>query len=165
MAAREPARLILLGGLPGSGKSHCLAQLTAEGWEVFDDFQKKAINNDPAFPMSRNLAALLQSLRAGRRCVVADVRLVTQTYRDSAFKTLRQELLVEFPIDLRIFELDEAQCEENINNASEPRDIDGRLRILREFAPQHSLPSEATVLSVWRPNKQESAPECSRFDA
>jgi predicted ATPase len=42
-------RIILVGGLPGSGKTPLLEQLRREGWEQFDDFQTEAYDNSPRF--------------------------------------------------------------------------------------------------------------------
>lgn len=145
------AQLILLGGLPGSGKSKHVERLAAEGWTILDDFQKRAINNEPSFTMSRHLPALLEAVREGRKCVVADVRLVTAEYRNEALRALRGEFPA-LPIQLRIFGRDDAQCADNINNSPDPRDAPGRLRILAEFAPKHSIPPDALTLSVWRPS-------------
>lgn len=144
------AHLILLGGLPGSGKSEYLKRLKADGWNVFDDFQKRAINNLALFRMSRHYSELVQALRERHPSVVADVRLVTAEYRADAERTLSADL-PGLAIELRVFELDQAQCVENIKNSPEPRDAPNRLRILKEFAPQHSLPQGAVCLPVWRP--------------
>ena len=146
----DSARLILLGGLPGSGKSKYLERLRADGWTVFDDFQKKAINNLALFRMSRHYSELVQALREDRPSVVADVRLVTIEYRADAENTLRTDL-PNVVMELRIFELDQAQCAENIKNSPDPRDAPNRLRILGEFAPKHSIPQGALRLPVWRP--------------
>lgn len=148
---RDSAHLILLGGLPGSGKSEYLKLLKAEGWTVFDNFQKEAINNLALFRMSRHHSELVQVLREGRSSVVADVRLVTAEYRADAEHTLRADL-PDLKIELRIFELDQAQCAENIKNSPERHNALNRLRILREFAPQHSVPQGAVLLPVWRPS-------------
>jgi predicted kinase len=150
MKKDDSAHLILLGGLPGSGKSKYLERLETEGWTVFDDFQKRAINNVALFRMSRHYSELVQALREGRPSVVADVRLVTAEYRDDAERTLRADLS-GLAIELRLFELDQAQCAENIKNSPDPRDVPNRLRILGEFAPQHSMPQGAVRLPVWRP--------------
>jgi len=147
---KDSAYLILVGGLPGSGKSKYLERLEAEGWKVFDDFQKRAINNLATFRMSRHYSELVQALREGRPSVVADVRLVTAEYRNDAERTLHADLS-DLVIDLRLFELDEAQCAANIKNSPDPRDAPNRLRILGEFAPQHSMPQGAARLPVWRP--------------
>ena len=149
MQNKEP-QLILLGGLPGSGKSCQVERLRTDGWTVFDDFQKRAINNDPSFRMSRHLPELLQALREGKKCVVAEVRLVTAEYRSDALRVLAHEIPA-LSVELRVFERDDPQCKHNINNSPDPRDAPGRLGILREFGPHHSLPQDAVKLSVWRP--------------
>lgn len=69
---------------------------------------------------SRHYSELVQALREGRPSVVADVRLVTAEYRDDAERTLRADLS-GLAIELRLFELDQAQCAENIKSSPDPR--------------------------------------------
>lgn len=84
----EEYQLILLGGLPGSGKSFYLAALLERGWKTLDDFQSKTPSDSTDFRDSRQFAGLVAALKAGERCVVADIRVIHRPYRESALRAL-----------------------------------------------------------------------------
>lgn len=85
-------RVILLGGLPGSGKTPYLDQLRAQGWNVFDDFQANAHENSPRFQKARCCEQLIQALRKGRTCVVSDMRVLCPDYRQEAQRFLEEKV-------------------------------------------------------------------------
>ena len=145
-------KIVIVGGLPGSGKTPYLKQLSSEGWEVFDDFQANARDNSPEFRNARHYARLILALRAGRRCVVSDIRFVCPGDRQEAERVLRDEL-PNVAIDWRFFEPDREQCEDNILRASASgRRSKARLAKLEEFSQKYSVPSDAVQMPVWREN-------------
>jgi hypothetical protein len=130
MTARDPLtlleqneafQLILLGGLPGSGKSFYLAALMKRGWQNFDDFQSKTPNDSTDFRDSRQFAELMAALKAGERCVVADIRVIHGEYRESALRALRGEIEAS-RLQFQIFENQPEICSRNVE-----RDPDRRL--------------------------------------
>lgn len=145
---RNPT-LILLGGLPGSGKSMYVESLRTKGYTVFDDFQKQSIGDLGSFFWSRHYSDLVRNLREGRQCIVADVRLVTVGYRDDTLRTLKAEI-PDLVTEFRLFELNRLQCVQNINNSPEPPAASLRLETLREYLPQYSLPEGICPIPVWR---------------
>jgi hypothetical protein len=140
-------RIILLGGLPGSGKTPHMDQLAEDGWELYDDFQANAYDNSPRFPKARRYAELIQSLRRGHRCVVSDIRLVCADYRADAQQAL-QEAVGELSLDWRLFANDPLQCAKNIQSAAGQRPAAPRLVALKEFSPKYSLPQGIVPLPV-----------------
>lgn len=142
--------VILLGGLPGSGKTHYARQLAREGWRLFDDFQNRAKNDSAAFADSRHFDELVEALRNGELCVVADIRVIHAPYREDAQRTLRQQLgAIRF--EFHLFANDPVQCAQNVRNDTSDRRMESRLEAIGFWSAHHSVPPGAKVLSVWRP--------------
>ena len=142
-------RVILVGGLPGSGKTPYLEGLRTAGWEIFDDFQANAHDNSPQFQKARRCGELIQALREGLNCVVADMRLVCSDYQVEAEQVLRAHV-GRIALEWRFFENDAAQCEQNIRNAAGTRFPEPRLAKVREFSEKYSVPSDSVRMPVWR---------------
>ncbi|MGH9382952.1 MAG: hypothetical protein ACRD2N_01470 [Vicinamibacterales bacterium] len=140
-------RVIFVGGLPGSGKTPYLEQLRDQGYEVFDDFQANARENSPHFERARRCEELIQTLRSGRICVVADMRLICPDYRQEAQRFL-EKALGSIALEWRFFENDADQCKLNI--ASGLRASESRLAKLKEYSRKYSVPSDAVRMPVWR---------------
>jgi hypothetical protein len=140
-------RIILLGGLPGSGKTPHIDQLSQDGWELYDDFQANAYDNSPRFPKARRYAELIQSLRRGQRCVVSDIRFVCADYRADAQQVL-QKAVGELALDWRLFAKDPLQCAKNIQSVAGQRPAEPRLAALEEFSRKYSLPQGVVPLPV-----------------
>jgi len=140
-------RLILLGGLPGSGKTTHMDQLAKDGWVLYDDFQANAYDNSPRFPKARRYAELIQDLRRGHKCVVADIRFVCADYRTEAQRVL-QEDVGELSLEWRLFANDPLQCTQNIQFAVGSRQAAPRLVALKEFSRKYSLPSGVVPMPV-----------------
>ena len=49
--------IILIAGLPGSGKTTYMEARQREGWSIFDDFKANAFNDSSVFWHSRNYEA------------------------------------------------------------------------------------------------------------
>jgi hypothetical protein len=143
------SNVILIGGLPGSGKTHYLKALEVEGWEIFDDFQANADDNSPSFRMARRYVQLVQALRYGRRCAVSDMRFLVPGYRSEAENALLTEVDT-VAIEWRFFENDPQQCALNIRRAAGARPPEPRLAKMREFSKKYSAPAEALRIPVWR---------------
>lgn len=139
--------VLLIVGLPGSGKSPHLARLRMEGWEIFDDYQAKANGNSPSFRAGRRYGELVRSLRDGKTCAVADMKFCRPADKEEARNNLDED--VPGPI-LRweFFENDPRQCAENIRKSERPPEP--RLAKLEEFSPQYAPPSGTTFLPISR---------------
>ena len=84
--------ILLVAGLPGSGKTTYLCELEGRGWLCFDDFKNAAINNSRQFRQSPHCATLLTRLREGVRCVVTDIDFCHTESRREATDVLRAEV-------------------------------------------------------------------------
>src|SRR5271166_5289503 len=105
--------VLILVGLPGCGKTTYLEELRREGWADFDDFKSGAVDNSPEFRKSFRFVALVASLHAGRRCVVADIDFCCSNSREEACNVLSY-LLPTLKIRWCFFAPDTEACEKNV---------------------------------------------------
>jgi len=86
-------RLLIVTGLPGAGKSWLIdnqLRPTVTGLCIHD-FHGNAINDSVAVKKSRHYAALVEALKAGHDCVIADIEFCRSSRRDAVVETLRRE--------------------------------------------------------------------------
>ena len=146
----DATHLVLVGGLPGAGKTHAAERLQALGWTLYDDFQNKAVGDSAHFKDSRHYADLVLSLRAGRRCVVSDLRMVHKPYRKGAAAALLRDA-VRITSELHLFENDPTQCIRNVRSAGDALRETLRLKEIKHWTRYFSAPPEAVLHPVWRP--------------
>jgi hypothetical protein len=147
-------QLILLGGLPGSGKTSYARQLEELGWVFYDDFQNRAAGDSPLFPDSRHYQELLSHLRSGRRVILSDIRVIHEEYRRSAAAAL-QSSIGSVPTELHLFTNDPQQCAQNVRNANDGRRLQPRLDAIQHWTNHYSAPPGAVIHPVWRPNVRD----------
>lgn len=138
--------VLLLAGLPGCGKTTYLHKLQSDGWLVFDDFKAGSVADSPEFHKSRHFSALLESLRDGARCVVADIDFCRTESRAEAEHALRTEV-PGVEIGWRYFSHDERACEANIKRRSRDS-LEADLMALRRYSRLYSIPIGADVRPV-----------------
>ncbi len=143
------ATVLLLGGLPGSGKSPFSEELESRGWVRFDDFQKDAPGDSDQFRNAARFDELVHAIAAGRRCVVTDIRFIHAEYREAALRTL-QVADGRPSVVLRLFEKNPEQCSRNVGQATD-RDTKRRLQNIEFWTQHYSLPSGQDAIPVLRP--------------
>ena len=126
-------KVLLLVGLPGSGKSHEARSLRAEGWYVVDDPDPLTGRDDIA-----------AALAAGQNVVIADTHLCRPSNRRKAEAYFCQypevELLWTF------FENDVDACRRNIAYRADGRRVEPTLR---RYSQVYSIPVGITPKPVW----------------
>ena len=147
---QDDTQLILLGGLPGSGKTHYARQLEERGWVFYDDFQNRAPADSTLFGESRHYMELLSHLRSGRKCIVSDIRVIHDEYRRSATAALRTDIGSPAS-ELHLFVNDREQCARNVRNAKDGRSVEPRLKAIELWSRHYSAPPSAVIHPVWRP--------------
>lgn len=140
--------VLLVAGLPGSGKTTLGGELERQGYSVFDDYKACAHENSPRFWKSRHYDRLLQLLRKGTRCAVADIDFCHAESREEAEQTLRQQV-PSVRVEWCFFANDPGACEASIRHRNREH-LDRDLRKMREYSALYSIPSGAVTLSVVR---------------
>ena len=133
--------ILLIAGLPGSGKTTHLNELQQNGWSVFDDFKAGAIDDSPAFNKSCRFVAVVSKLREGKKCAVADIDFCRGTSRTEAENVLLGAL-PGLEIHWRFFANDEQACGENIRRRGRDS-LEADLVKLREYSRIYEIPAGA----------------------
>jgi hypothetical protein len=139
-------QILLVAGLPGSGKTTLLSGLEKEGWLIFDDFKAGAFFDSPQFRNARRYTNLLQSLKSGGKCVVADIDFCNSAPRAEAESVILTEV-PDAALDWLFFAPDVNACVVNIewrNRPSKTEDIEA----LYTYARLYVVPPGATIKSV-----------------
>lgn len=142
------AKLIVVVGLPGSGKSHLIRQRQAECPGVcVQDFMANSHGHSHRFTDSRHYGDLVRDLRAGKDCVIADIAYCDTWSRVEVEGVIRQDV-PGVTIEWQFFENDPARCEANVewrgrSNAPEEK------KKIRELARKYHIPPDASVIPVW----------------
>jgi RNase adaptor protein for sRNA GlmZ degradation len=141
------AELILIAGLPGSGKTMHMKTMRDEGWTVYDDFKANAYNDSSVFWHSRHFDSLIGTLLEGQKCVVADIDFCKDGSRDEAESAIK----TQFPnIALKwvFFANNVEACRANIARRAS-HSIKENLRALATYQALYRIPSGAHILPVW----------------
>lgn len=138
--------VLFVVGLPGCGKTTLCRELERNGRAVFDDYKAHAHDDSSRFRMSRHYERLLELVRDGARCVVADIDFCRADARVEAEQTLREQIpLVR--VEWLFFANDSAACEANIRRRHRVH-VDRDLEKMREYSVMYSIPPGAAVIPV-----------------
>ena len=139
--------ILLVAGLPGSGKTMYLSRLGRDGWSVFDDFKANARADSKEFRNAEKFDELIESLRRGLRCVVADIDFCDRNSRDEAESVLSKEV-PESEICWCYFAHDADACRRNINRRNRSSQK-SELMNLTKYSSLYSIPDGARVHPIW----------------
>ena len=138
--------LMLVVGLPGSGKSTwCKAVAAQTGALYIDDFKSRA--PDLVFVNALKLPQLTRTIADGQRCIVSDIDFTRTEARSEAHRFLARR----FP-ELRpawvYFENNPDQCRANVL-ADVSRKPENRLREINARWAAYRIPTGAFTRPVW----------------
>ena len=143
------ARLFVVVGLPGSGKTSRLGELVAEHRAVAaDDFHKLSLDNRPDVPYSRHYPRIIHALRAGRPCVVADVSFCDPDRLAELVRVVRA-MVPDVEVVTEYFANDPPQCLANVTRRDSPERAE-ELAAIAALAPTYHVPPGAAVRPVYR---------------
>jgi hypothetical protein len=150
------AKLIVVIGLPGSGKSHYVRALRASYQGVCaEDYMAYSHNDSPRFAQSRHHADLVRDLRNGKDCVIADIE-----YCDTSRRVeVEQDIMRNVPgvlIEWHCFENNPSQCELNVDRRGRGNAGEEKQKIWH-LSGKYQLPPNAKLIPVWTPDGVRSA--------
>jgi predicted kinase len=146
------AKVILIAGLPGCGKSTYLkSEFSAEpGWKIIDDYQANARDNSKRFDHGREYEAMTSHLLSGGNCAIADIAFCRTSARTEAEETILRSV-PGATIEWRFFENDPQQCRTNVILRSRDS-VEKELLRIDQLSKSYVPPSGAVVLPVWTPD-------------
>lgn len=146
------SKLIVVIGLPGSGKSCYLKKLRDDGefgW-ICEDFHAGAQLNSREVEASQYLVQLLAHLKAGDVCAVADIAFCCPDRRQKFV----DEIIARAPdveMEFRCFENDKASCIKNVERRARASLPEEKANI-EKFSAVYEYPRGTTILSVYQEN-------------
>ncbi len=144
----KPGKLTVVVGLPGAGKSTRVKKIRCSVTGLcIEDFHANARRDSSSVKDSIHYQALIEALRAGHDCVVADIAFCEELRRNNLIEAVAREIagvLVE-PI---FFENDPDKCRRNIQRRARPSLIRD-LEELGRLASVYCIPDGVTPRPVY----------------
>ena len=143
-------KLIVVIGLPGSGKSHYVHELHdigTAGW-ICEDFHANAYRNSSHPADSRYLAALIEHLQKGTVCAVADIAFCDPARREEFEDEIRMRV-ADLEIEFHCFENSKEYCAENVERRGRET-VANEKALINKFSPLYEFPHNAKILPVYQ---------------
>jgi hypothetical protein len=140
--------VVLMAGLPGAGKTTHLSRMLSDGWLVFDDFKAQAFEDCSRFGSSRKFLPLIVALRAGLKCVAADIDFCRTESREEAEGLLRA-IIPDVRLCWLFFENDPSACEANVRSRNSPSRETELIKV-HDYSAAYEIPHGANILPVRR---------------
>jgi adenylate kinase family enzyme len=140
------ARVILIAGLPGSGKttygSKLKVDVNAAGF--VDDYHAKAIENSPKFEHGRQYAQLIGGLMKGETWIASDIAWCLPEKRREVEKALRA-VVPGVIIEWHFMATDEEKCRKRVEKRRRAT-VDEELRKITELCRYYHIPPGSKVV-------------------
>jgi predicted kinase len=150
------AKLIVVVGLPGSGKSDYVQRLKASCPGVrAEDYMAESNDDSCRFTDSRHYRALVRALREGKDSVIAEIE-----YCDTWRRVEVEEVITRdapgVTVEWHFFENNPSQCEANVDSRGRESAAEEKQKI-RRLSRQYQIPPGAKVIPVWSPGGPKNA--------
>jgi hypothetical protein len=144
-------KLIVVVGLPGSGKSYRIRELkrSCPGTCV-DDYLKDPVGGSPRFTDSRSYPDLVRDLRAGRDCAISDVEFCDTGRRVELEQVVAQDAS-GVVIEWQFFENNPGRCTANVER-ERGGDVAARKDRVRALARNYHIPPGGKPIPVSSPS-------------
>lgn len=133
------AKLVIIVGLPGSGKSHLVRTLASDIKGIaIEDFMYHSNGGSTRFDHSRHFKELVRCLARKRDCVIADIAFCLGPFRAEAERAIRAAV-PHVVLEWRYFANSPKQCLANLGSRGPRRIADARHYIVK-FGPLYTIP-------------------------
>jgi hypothetical protein len=147
------AKLVIVVGMPGSGKSHYIREQQPQFPGIcVHDYMSNSHGHSPRFTDSRLYPNLVRALRDGKDCLIADIEYC-DTWRRVEVEEVITRDVPGLEIEWRFFENDPAKCEANAERRARSNLAEEKRKI-RDLSRKYQIPPEAIILPVWTSTKQ-----------
>ncbi|MFA4930400.1 MAG: hypothetical protein WC570_00835 [Patescibacteria group bacterium] len=147
-------KILFIVGLPGSGKTSIVNELSSQGYSVFDDYKAGAVNDDSAFNMSQHYSSLMKQLEEGKDCAILDIDFCREEARQEAVTNIQNAFNNEIEVDWIFFENEPYICVENVVNRhiESNKDQTGAIMNIGKYSPLYTIPNqyEDKIKEVYR---------------
>jgi hypothetical protein len=134
-------KLIVVIGLPGSGKTHYLRTLKAEKIIAgfYDDYQRGSYGKDMDPHLSKHYGPLLSKLKQGHTMAVADIAYCHQQHLDAFLRSVLK-VLPDTKVELHYFENNPTKALANIKKRARPNFVDKEIAYVKDNSPLYIIP-------------------------
>jgi hypothetical protein len=144
------AKLIVVVGMPGSGKSNHVQELKRRCPGICaHDYMQKSHGNSPRFTDSRLYADLLGALREGKDSVIADIEFCDTLRRVEVEEIVSREV-PGVEMEWHFFENDPIKCEANAGRRARKSFAEEKRKIW-DLSRKYQIPPGAIIIPVWSP--------------
>ncbi|MCI0330701.1 MAG: ATP-binding protein [candidate division Zixibacteria bacterium] len=144
-------KLLIVVGLPGSGKSTFIENRLSKGefpGTYFDEFMANAIDDVHEFKQSRHYGILIKQLQGGQNCVIADISFCLKGKRDEAVEAIREKV-VAVDIQWKFFENSPAKCIKNVLRSGSPA-MANKIYYINLFSGKYRIPDGIEAEEIWQ---------------
>jgi predicted kinase len=140
MCLMKYGKLTIIIGLPGAGKSTQIKQLRQSVSGIcVEDFHGNAFEDSGDVKNSRHFFALIEALRSGRDCIIADIAFC-EPQRLNKLKEVVKEWIPAVTFEEIYFENDPVKCKRNIQLRAAEK-VAKDLANLDEFSKKYFIPN------------------------
>jgi predicted kinase len=140
-------RLTVVVGLPGAGKSTLVnAMRSSVSGLCCEDFHANALHDSPLVENSRHYNALLEDIRTGLDCVIADIAFCDPKRRANLQQVINRQI-PNSRVEWIYFENAPDKCRRNIERRARERLRDD-LDALEKFQLLYRIPDGVTPIPV-----------------
>lgn len=142
------AKLTVIVGLPGSGKTETIKRDFPTAQYSADDFMANSHSDSPNFNASRKYDKLVEVLKSNKDCVVSDITFC-RTVRRQEFNQVIAKAVPNVSMEWQFYANDADQCRKNVNARSRAS-LAAELAEINKLSPTYEIPANAKPLPVWK---------------
>lgn len=140
------AKVILITGFPGSGKSTYGSNLrdSMSAVDYVDDYHENARNGNPAFESGRQYGQLIAGLKRGETWIASDIEWCRPQKRREVEVALRAAV-PQVVIEWHFLATDEEICRQRVKLRGR-NSADDELRKIERLLPHYHAPPESKIV-------------------